>query len=114
MRESCHIVHKAIPFYDAVLNRTIRPISPNRFRMVYYLSDMFPMAKQFDVLVVTRDDYIPVNNKAGKPIETPQTAVRALTEKYRRQLEEAGVVLLEEDPMAKETVEVRAGRCSNA
>ena len=99
-------MHKAIPFYDAVLNRTIRPISPNGFRMVYYLSDVFPLAKQFDVLVVTRDDYIPVNNKAGKPIETPQTAVRALSEKNRRRLEEVGAILLEE-PSAKDMVEVR-------
>lgn len=75
--------------------------------MVYYLSDVFPLAKQFDVLVVTRDDYIPVNNKAGKPIETPQTAVRALSEKNRRRLEEVGAILLEE-PSAKDMVEVRA------
>ena len=106
MRESCHIVHKAIPFYDAVLNRTIRPISPNGFRMVYYLSDVFPLAERFDALVVTRDDYIPVNNKAGKPIETPQTAVRALSEKNRRRLKEAGAILLEE-PNEKDVVEVR-------
>lgn len=109
MRESCHIVHKAIPFYDAVLNRTIRPISPNGFRMVYYLSDVFPRAKQFDVLVVTRDDYIPVNNKAGKPIETPQTAMRALSEKNRRRLEEVGAILLGE-ASATDMVEVRVIR----
>ena len=58
------------------------------------------------MLVVTRDDYIPVNNTAGKPIETPQTAVRALSEKNRRRLEEVGAILLEE-PGAKDMVEVR-------
>ena len=59
---SCHVVKKAIPYYDPVLNRTIRPITSNAYKMQYYLSDIFPQAHSFQVLVVPRDDFIPLKN----------------------------------------------------
>lgn len=105
MKGSCHIVRKAVPYYDTVLNRTIKPVSPNGFQMEYYISDVFPLAKQLDVLVVPREKYIPINNLPGKPIESPEVAVRLLSSKFKQLLEANGVVV-EEDPSLRSVIEV--------
>ena len=101
----CHIVRKAVPYYDTVLNRTIKPVSPNGFQMEYYISDVFPLAKQLDVLVVPREKYIPINNLPGKPIESPEVAVRLLSSKFKQLLEANGVVV-EEDPSLRSVIEI--------
>jgi hypothetical protein len=46
--------------------RKITPITPNGYKMEYYLSDVFPYAKKFNVLVVPRRAYIPINNPPGR------------------------------------------------
>lgn len=62
---SCHIVKKAIPYYDPILYRTINPITPNAFKMEYYFSDVFPYAHSIHVAVIPREEYIPIKNPPG-------------------------------------------------
>lgn len=63
---SCHIVKKAIPYFDPILNRTIKPISPNAYKMEYYFSDVFPLAHSISVVVIPREEFIPIKNPPGK------------------------------------------------
>lgn len=90
---SCHVVKKAIPYYDAILNRTIKPITPNAFKMEYYLSDVFPNATNLKALVVSRDEFAPLKNPAGKPIASPEKVVDHVTNQHLRFLLQAGAIL---------------------
>ena len=86
-------MRKAIPYYDPVLNRTIRPITSNAYKMQYYLSDIFPQAQSFQVLVVPRDNFIPLKNPSGKPIASPEWVIQQVTRQNFWQLYQAGALL---------------------
>lgn len=90
---SCHVVKKAIPYYDSILNRTIKPITPNAYKMEYYLSDVFPNATNLKALVVSRDEYAPLKNPMGKPIASPEKVVEHVTSQHLRFLLQAGAIL---------------------
>lgn len=62
---SCHIVKKAIPYYDSILGRTIKPITPNAYKMQYYLSDILPLVQKLDIIVIPRSEYAPIRNPPG-------------------------------------------------
>ena len=84
---------KAIPYYDPILNRTIKPITPNAYKMEFYLSDVFPNASHLKALVVSRDEYAPVRNPNGKPIASPEKAMEHITRLHLRYLEQAGAIV---------------------
>ena len=90
---SCHVVKKAIPYYDSILNRTIKPITPNAYKMEYYLSDVFPNATNLKALVVSRDEFAPLKNPTGKPIASPEKVVEHVTNQHLRFLLRAGAIL---------------------
>ena len=90
---SCHVVKKAIPYYDSILNRTIKPITPNAYKMEYYLSDVFPNATNLKALVVSRDEFAPLKHPTGKPIASPEKVVEHVTNQHLRFLLRAGAIL---------------------
>lgn len=66
---SCHIVKKAIPYFDTILGRTIKPINPNAYKMEYYLADVLPLTTNLDVLVIPRSEFAPIKNPPGRCCE---------------------------------------------
>ena len=97
---------KAIPYYDPILNRTIKPIRPNAFKMEFYLSDVFPNASHLKALVVSRDEYAPVRNPNGKPIASPEKAREHITRLHLRYLLQAGAIVKGADDKDPGKVEI--------
>ena len=62
---SCHIVKKAIPYYDPILGRTIKPITPNAYKMQFYLTDILQLVRKLDVIMIPRAEYNPIRNPPG-------------------------------------------------
>ena len=62
---SCHIVKKATPYYDSILGRTIKPITPNAYRMQFYLTDILQLVRKLDVIMIPRAEYNPIRNPPG-------------------------------------------------
>lgn len=60
--------------------------------MQYYLSDIFPQAQSFQVLVVPRDDFVPLKHPSGKPIASPEWVIRQVTQQNFWQLHQAGAL----------------------
>ena len=61
--------------------------------MQYYLSDIFPQAHAFQVLVVPRENFIPLKNPAGKPIASPEWVIQQVTRQDFMKLLRAGAHL---------------------
>lgn len=62
---SCHIVKKAIPYYDSILGRTIKPVTPNAYKMQFYLTDILQLVRRLDVIMIPRAEYNPIRNPPG-------------------------------------------------
>ena len=62
---SCHIVKKAIPYYEPILGRTIKPVTPNAYKMQFYLTDVLALAEKLNVIMIPREEYAPIRNPPG-------------------------------------------------
>ena len=105
MISSCHIAHKAIPYYDPILYRTIRPVNPNAYKLEYYFSDIFPFANSISVAVVPRREYIPIINPPGKPIASPEKAVKSILDLHSFYLNKMKIQL-KTQPTEKHSIEI--------
>ena len=56
---------KAIPYFDTILGRTIKPINPNAYKMEYYLADVLASTKKLGILVIPRSEFAPIKNPPG-------------------------------------------------
>lgn len=114
--DSCHIVKKAIPYFDPILYRTITPINPTAYKMEYYFSDIFPLASSISVAVIPRSEYIPIINPpgetrrfvwvAGHPIATPEKAVEALANSHLVYLQKNGIKVTSSNPCENGLIEI--------
>jgi UDP-N-acetylglucosamine/UDP-N-acetylgalactosamine diphosphorylase len=86
-----HASAKKIPTIDAE-GQPVKPEAPNGYKLERFVFDALPAAKRVSVVEADRDlEYAPVKNAEGG--ESPLTARRALIERYRRWLQEAGIDL---------------------
>ena len=89
----CHIVKKAIPYYDSILGRTIKPITPNAYKMQYYLSDILPLVQKLDIIVIPRSEYAPIRNPPGSHVACPEKAVENLEATHLAYLQQNNVIV---------------------
>jgi len=86
-----HLARKKIPFLDPVTRQQVVPTANNGYKLEMYVFDIFPLADTFAVLNVTREDeFAPVKNEPGNPVDSPDTARQLLSEQAQRWLEAAG------------------------
>lgn len=56
---------KAIPYYDSILGRTIKPVTPNAYKMQFYFTDILQLVRKLDVIMIPRQEYAPIRNPPG-------------------------------------------------
>ena len=56
---------KATPYYDSILGRTIKPVTPNAYKMQFYLTDILQLVRKLDVIMIPRAEYNPIRNPPG-------------------------------------------------
>lgn len=94
-----HSASKKIPFMDPVSRQTVTPTGNNGVKLEMFIFDVFPLAGK-DWLVVEgerEDEFAPVKNEPGNPQDSPDTALKAISDQGRRWLTAAGVNILGAD-----------------
>ncbi len=85
-----HKAHKKVPFFDG--DRLIAPEKPNAFKFEKFIFDALPLAERALALEFDRaDEFAPVKNATGA--DSPDTARRAMADKFARWFEACGVVV---------------------
>jgi UDP-N-acetylglucosamine/UDP-N-acetylgalactosamine diphosphorylase len=83
-----HASAKKIPTIDAT-GAPVEPGEPNGLKLERFVFDALRAAETVCVVETGRDEYEPVKNASGA--ESPQSSRRALTQRYRRWIEDAGL-----------------------
>jgi len=83
-----HASAKKIPTVDD-RGALVSPSDPNGFKLERFVFDALAAADTVCIVEASRDEYGPVKNATGG--DSPQTSRRALSERYRRWLEAAGL-----------------------
>lgn len=110
-----HVAIKKVPFVDNDGN-LVKPTKPNGIKMEKFVFDVFQFSRKFVAFEVVREDeFSPLKNADGAPLDTPTTARRSLLGLHYRWalaaggsfLDDQGKVLtprpsvtLEEEPQA--------------
>lgn len=85
-----HIAKKKIPFVDESGKRN-KPVEPNGIKLEKFVFDVFEFTEKLALLEVAREDeFSPLKNAKGSPKESPETALRDLSNLHRRYLTKAG------------------------
>ena len=86
-----HLAHKKIPTVDDK-GKIVKPDAPNGWKFEKFIFDILPDAKRVtNVAFAREDEFAPVKNAEGN--DSPATAKAAMTAKWARQLDKAGIVL---------------------
>ena len=83
-----HASEKKIPTIDAS-GAPLAPDAPNGLKLERFVFDALRAAETVCIVETARDEYVPVKNASGA--ESPQSSRRALSERYRRWVEDAGL-----------------------
>ena len=83
-----HASAKKIPWADAD-GATRTPDEPNGFKLERFVFDALPAAETVCVVETSREHYSPVKNATGS--DSPATARRDLSARYRHWIEDAGL-----------------------
>ncbi|GJJ09298.1 hypothetical protein Clacol_003520 [Clathrus columnatus] len=71
--------------------QTVKPSTPNGLKLELFVFDVFPFARKFSVLEVSRsDEFSPLKNAPGTGADDPETSRRDLLKVQRGWLEDAG------------------------
>lgn len=86
-----HIARKKIPCLDKVTRTTVTPSANNGIKLELFIFDVFPLAERWVVVEVPREDeFAPVKNEPGNPVDSPDTARRLMSSQFVRWLQAAG------------------------
>jgi UDP-N-acetylglucosamine/UDP-N-acetylgalactosamine diphosphorylase len=67
----------------------VEPDAPNGYKLERFVFDALRAARTVSIVETSRDEYGPVKNASGS--DSPQSSRRALSERYRRWIESAGL-----------------------
>lgn len=86
-----HVAMKKIPHWDISTNATVKPETVNGVKLEMFIFDVFPLAENWCVMEVDREDeFAPVKNEPGNPVDSPDTARAMISAQAIRWLEAAG------------------------
>ncbi len=112
LTEQYHLAHKKIPYLDPVSRKTTTPTryfllhtsqqyltillySNNGYKLEMFIFDVFPLARNWLVVEVERfDEFAPVKNEPGSNTDSPDTAIRLMSNQAKRWLLKAGANLI--------------------
>lgn len=91
---SYHLAQKKIPYMDPVTRQTVAPTEINGVKLEMFIFDVFHLAKKWTVLEANRrDEFAPVKNEPGNPVDSPDSARAMMTSQAKSWLLAAGAVL---------------------
>ncbi|XP_076867865.1 UDP-N-acetylhexosamine pyrophosphorylase-like protein 1 [Brachyhypopomus gauderio] len=92
-----HVAIKKVPFVDEEGN-LVKPTKPNGIKMEKFVFDVFQFSKKFVAFEVVREDeFSPLKNADGAPVDTPTTVRRSLSAQHYRWAVQAGAHFLDAD-----------------
>jgi UDP-N-acetylglucosamine/UDP-N-acetylgalactosamine diphosphorylase len=95
---SYHLANKKIPYFDPVTLQTITPTQNNGVKLEMFIFDIFPLAENWIVVEVDREDeFAPVKNEPGNPVDSPDSARRMISSQAKQWLIAAGAILNDSD-----------------
>jgi len=94
--EIYHVAKKKIPYFDPTNKQYINPTANNGIKLEMFIFDVFPLADKWLVMEVDRkEEFAPVKNEPGNPVDSPDTARYLLTEQAKRWLHKVGAKLVD-------------------
>jgi UDP-N-acetylglucosamine/UDP-N-acetylgalactosamine diphosphorylase len=77
-----HSASKKIPYMDPVSKETVNPTQNNGVKLEMFIFDVFPLAQNSWLVVEgdREDEFAPVKNEPGNPQDSPDTALKAISD----------------------------------
>ncbi|XP_024237457.1 UDP-N-acetylhexosamine pyrophosphorylase-like protein 1 [Oncorhynchus tshawytscha] len=90
-----HVALKKVPFVDREGN-LVKPTQPNGIKMEKFVFDVFQFSRKFVAFEVLREEeFSPLKNADGAPLDTPTTARQSLLAQHYRWAMAAGASFLD-------------------
>ena len=91
---SYHLATKKIPHLDVSTGKTVTPTQTNGVKLEMFIFDVFPLATRWVVMEAAREEeFAPVKNEPGNPVDSPDTARAMLSDQAQRWLRAAGATV---------------------
>ncbi|KAL7838204.1 hypothetical protein AOLI_G00266080 [Acnodon oligacanthus] len=91
-----HVAIKKVPFVDED-GSLVKPTKPNGIKMEKFVFDVFQFSRKFVAFEVLREEeFSPLKNADGAPVDTPTTVRRSLLAQHYRWAVQAGANFLDE------------------